>query len=383
MKKTCSILLFCFCSFLCFAQKKSVHHQFTLDGTVKENSSGSVYLCYIDSREKFHIDSAHLENGHFHLKGLIKGATVAFIGTVKKSLPEEDDDVMKTDGKNSTLFFVEPKAMQATLDPGDFRSGQFNGSFSQSEYAGYTHQLNLINNRYKTQNDSVQALASMDKAQKEEARVQLVSLRNAEESKVRHRFLATHPLSYVTAYLVSTNHFKLDSLNLFYKRLPLAVKSSAYGKDIKEKIEKKERLSVGRVAPPFKQATSKGDSIALKDFKGKYVLLQYWSSTNSISRAGNRALIPVYNRFKDKNFTILGISFDGQKTRAIWQDAIEKDQLPWTQLAALKSNHNQAVLQYDVQSLPANFLIGPDGRINAVNLTAETLNQFLSKKIHE
>ena len=379
MNKTCSIIFFCLCGLVCFAQKKAANHQFILEGAVKGAANNEVYFCYIDAWEKFHIDSTRLNNGHFRLKGLINGPTVAFISTIKKSLHEEDDDIMKTDGKNSTLFFLEPKNIKATLEPADFRNGLFTGSFSQAEYAEYTRQLNRIADRFKAQNDSLQALTSMDKAQKEEARMRLVLVRSIAESEMLHHFFTTHPRSYVTAYLVSIFHFKLDSLNLFYHRLPLPVKLSAYGKEIKEKIEKKELVTIGKTAPPFKQATSTGDSIALRDFKGKYVLLQYWSSTNGNSRADNRALIPVYNRFKDKNFTILGISLDGQKTKGVWEAAIEKDQLPWTQLAALKSNHNQAVLKYDVQSIPANFLISPNGKILAADLKPEQLNQALTK----
>jgi peroxiredoxin len=379
MNKTYPLILLCLCYFFCFAQKKPNSHRFDLEGTIKGNENSAVYLCYIDSRKKFHVDSTHLENGRFRLMGLINGPTVAFITTIKKSLPEEDDDIMKTDGKNSTLFFLEPKSMKAKLEHADFRNSSFTGSFSQTEYAEYTNQLSRINDRYKAQNDSLQVLVSINKAQKEAGRAQLVSLRNAVESEVEHRFFSLHPHSYVTAYLVSIAHIKLDSLNLFYRRLPLPVKLSTYGKEIQEKIEKKERVAVGKIAPVFKQAASAGDSIALKDFRGNYVLLQYWNSTSASSRADNRAMIPVYNRFKNKNFTILGISLDGQKTKALWQAAIEKDQLPWPQLAALKSNHNQAVLKYDVQSVPANFLIGPSGKIVATDLKADQLNQLLTK----
>ena len=84
------------------------------------------------------------------------------------------------------------------------------------------------------------------------------------------------------AFLVSTSHFKLDSLKMFYSRLPHDVKESGYGDDIEEKTAKKEHITVGKTAPLFKQATSKGDTIALKDFRGEYVLLQFWSSTSNV-----------------------------------------------------------------------------------------------------
>jgi peroxiredoxin len=379
MNKIFSMIFFCLCCFSGLAQKKAINHQFTLNGTIKGTMVGTVYFCYIDAREKFHVDSADLDHGHFHFRGLVNGPTIAFVGTVKKSLPEEDDDIMKTDGKNSSLFFLEPKAMKAELETGDFRNGIFTGSLSQTQYTQYNHKLSLITDQYKAENDSSQALTTMDKAQKEEARTRFASIRDAAENRVLHAFLSTHPQSYVTAYLVSISHFKLDSLNLFYHRLPPSVKQSACGRDIQEKIERKKLIAIGKTAPLFKQGTRAGDTVAIKNLRGKYVLLEFWSSTNNASRAENRALIPVYNQFKVKNFTILGISLDGRKTKAIWAAAIEKDQLPWTQLAALKSNHNQAVQEYDVQSVPANFLIGPTGKILATDLKAKQLNQLLTK----
>ena len=379
MMKKCITLFFCICCLFCFAQKKSIPHHFKLEGTIKGIETGSVYFAYVDAGDKFKVDSAHVEKGQFQFKGSINGPTITFISTVKRAIPEEDDDIMKTDGKNSTLFFLEPKPMTAELEAGDFKNGKFTASFSEAEYSVYIHQLNHVMDHFQAQNDSLQALTSLNKTQKETARAHLASLHEAENNRILQGFFTSHPRSYVTAYLVSIAHFKLDSLTLFYHRLPLPVKLSAYGKDIKEKIEKKEKVMVGKTAPAFKQAASTGDSVALKDFKGKYVLLQYWSSSNNASRANNRELIPVYNRFKDKNFAILGISLDGQKTKGVWEKTIEKDQLPWTQLAALKSNHNQAVLQYDVQSLPANFLIGPTGKIVATDLKPEQLDQTLSR----
>lgn len=382
MKNTCCSTFFCLFILAASAQKKTIKHQFILDGSVKGTTNSTVYFRYVDDKGKFLIDSAVLKNNQFRLKGFINGPTITFLSTDKKSLPQDDDvDAMKADGKTSILFFLEPKTVKVDIQLPNIRNGLFTGSYTETQYSGYTHQLNLITDLYKAENDSLQAVSGMDKEQKEEARKRFASLRDQAVSRLLHDFLTTHPASYVTAYLVSCAHFNLDSLTLFYSRLPAAVQQSAYGKVIKEKIGQKQLVAVGRQAPQFRQATRTGDTVALKDFRGKYVLLQYWSSTNSASRAANHDLIPVYDQFKDKNFTILGISLDGRKTRLLWEAALEKDPLPWPQLDALKSSHNQAVQQYDVQSVPANFLIGPDGKIIAANLTADQLDKKLVRLI--
>jgi len=382
MKKTVVLALLCLVNIVCFSQQKKVQHRFSLEGTIDCTAKGTVYFRYDDAKDRFVTDSALLEDNHFKIKGFINGPTIAFLSTTKKALPQDDDeDAMKADGKNSTLFFLEPSAMKAKLHTDNFRNASFTGSFTQSQYAKYTNKLNIITDEYKAGTDSVNAITALDKEQKAESIQRLANIRNAASSDLLHHFINNNPHSYITAYLVSGSHFKLDSLNHYYSRLPLPVKLSAYGKIIKEKIHQKEKLSVGRPAPQFKQATSTGDSVALKDFLGKYVLLQFWSSTNNASRAENQQLIALYNQFKNKNFVIIGISVDGQKTKLLWKAALEKDQLPWMQLAALKSSHNQAVMAYDVQSVPANFLIGPGGKIAGADMGVAKLSALLGKTL--
>jgi len=380
MKNLSCILLLCVCFFV-HAEKVAANHEFILNGTVKGATTTTIYLCYVDAREKFRTDSSHLDQGHFTFKGMIKGSALAFIGLVKKALPLEDDDIGTADGKNATVLFLEPQRMEVELEGSNFKNAVVKGSVSQEQYAAFTTNLKHINDRYKAQNDSVQALNTIDKIHKVEIRARLASIREQAASKALRGFIAQYPASYVTAYLVSTSHFKLDSLKLFYNRLPRAVKQSGYGDDIEEMIARKESVTVGKTAPMFKQATRKGDTINLKDFRGRYVLLQFWSSTNNASRANNKALISVYDQFKDRQFTILGISSDGQKTRAAWLDAVEKDHLPWIELAALKNTHNPAMQRFDVQSIPANFLIDSKGKIAGVDLDADQVRAILAKSL--
>jgi len=331
------------------AQKKLAKQEFLLNGTISGKADGTVYVRYMGVHGKFVIDSCHLQQGHFSLTGFIKEPTITFISTLKRAIPDDDD--MEADGKNSTLFFLEPGTITANFEVGRFKDGQFSGSASQDQFAELNHQT--------------------------------AQLSGKEKADALHRFLDQHPHSYVTAYLVSGSHFDLDSLRLYYNRLPKAVKKSAYGEDISEKIEKKEKVAIGHSAPDFKQQTADGKEISIKDFRGKYVLLTFWNATNSASRTANQKLVSVYNQFKDKNFTILGASTDGQATRKIWRAALQKDALPWMQLLALKSNHNPAATAYDIESLPANFLIDPKGKIIGVNLKPEALSQKLASLINK
>src|SRR5690606_3366818 len=121
-----------------------------------------------------------------------------------------------------------------------------------------------------------------------------------------------------------------------------------------------EQLGVGSLAPEFSQADTAGKVVSLKDFKGKYLLIDFWASWCGPCRAENPNLVKAYERYKDRNFEILGVSLDRQTARAAWVNAIKKDGLPWIQVSDLKGWDNAVGKMYGVESVPKNFLIDPD-----------------------
>jgi peroxiredoxin len=377
MKYFISFCLLVSTTFWVTAQQKSINHHFLLNGTVEGKSTGAVYMRYLGVKGKFVVDSGALQQGRFSLKGLINGPTIAFIGTNKKAIP--DDEVMEADGKNSALVFLEAKKMTANLAVANFKNGQYTGSASQLQLMELNRQTALLNDRFKTSIDSLKTTNQLKSDEKEQAIQQLSQRNETMKATALRQFLGRHPNSYVTAYLVSISHFKLDTLKLYYNRLSAAVKKSSYGDDILEKIKKKQKIAVGHLAPDFTQKSADSSEVSLKQFRGKYLLLIFWSTSSAASRAQNKNLVSIYNQYKSKNFTILGASVDGEKTRKVWQAAIQNDGLPWMQLAALKSNHNPAAIAYDIESLPSTFLIDPNGKIIATDLKLEKLSEKLER----
>lgn len=100
-----------------------------------------------------------------------------------------------------------------------------------------------------------------------------------------------------------------------------------------------------------------------------------------LCRAENPHVLKAYNAFKDKNFTVLGVSLDDQTKKDAWLQAIEKDGMPWTQVSDLKGWKNEAAVLYGVSAIPQNYLINPEGKIIASNLRGDALEQELGRLI--
>ncbi len=138
-------------------------------------------------------------------------------------------------------------------------------------------------------------------------------------------------------------------------------------------------VQVGQSAPAFTINNLEGKPLSLADFKGKFVLLDFWASWCQPCRQENPNVVKVYNKFKNKNFDILGISLDTDK--AAWQNAIKADGLTWHHVSELKDFNGETVRKYQVDAIPSSFLINPQGIIVAKNLRGEELDAFLSKTL--
>ena len=150
--------------------------------------------------------------------------------------------------------------------------------------------------------------------------------------------------------------------------------------DIKARKTKPEagRIDVGAMAPDIVMNTPDGKQVALSSLKGKYVLVDFWASWNKGSRAENPAVVAAYNKFRDKNFEVYGVSLDNQGQKDNWIKAIAEDHLTWTQVSDLKGMNSDAARAYGVQSLPFNYLIDPTGKVIARDLRGDALINMLT-----
>jgi len=162
-----------------------------------------------------------------------------------------------------------------------------------------------------------------------------------------------------------------------FKGLNKTVRNSEAGKALRKSMDGFMSVRTGVTAPLFEAPDTIGNNIRLKDFRGKYVLLDFWASWCGPCREENPNVVKAYMQFRDKGFTIIGISLDEPGKRDAWIRAIHADGLVWQHVSDLQYWNNAVAKLYSIRSIPQNFLLDPQGKIVAANLRGEALTQTL------
>ncbi|AMR33263.1 hypothetical protein A0256_18475 [Mucilaginibacter sp. PAMC 26640] len=136
-------------------------------------------------------------------------------------------------------------------------------------------------------------------------------------------------------------------------------------------------ISVGHKAPEFTAKSIDDKDVKLSDYKGKYVMIDFWASWCAPCRQENPNVVKQYAAFHNKGFEILGVSLDTEKKD--WAGAIKADGLKWTHVSDLQRFEGPTERLYHIEAIPSNFLVDPSGNIVAKNITGADLETFLKK----
>ncbi|MFC2186009.1 redoxin domain-containing protein [Fulvivirgaceae bacterium LMO-SS25] len=338
--------------------------EITLSGEIKNPKEGLILLQALEANELKTIDTISLDNKNsfetivsldqpnlFLLRvfDLTPITLVLNDEDVKVSLDaSESSDKAKIEGSRDTDLFT---AMQVIIREYQEKERALNDQFVAASQQGDGDKMDSLRDEYFNV-----------EAQK----------KNALKNLIYSNDPSIASLLVLNFFNVDTDFQFMDSLAF---DLRTAFPNSVLVTDLGRMVDDARSLAVGAVAPDISLPNPDGEILSLSDYRGQYVLIDFWAGWCRPCREENPNVVRLYNKYNDKGFTVFGVSFD--RTREDWVGAIEADGLPYPQVSDIKYFNSEAALLYKVDAIPFTVMVDPEGVIIAKNLRGPTLEAKL------
>lgn len=369
MKKSLFSFLACL-PLISFAQGN-----FNLKGTIKNfQAEKNIYLLHLEAGQQL-LDSAKISNGNFEFHVPLNEPSIAVLVIDHSGHDLQDQNAPK----DLYRFFIDKGDAVLTASDSIAKS-TVSGLPIFAEHDALLKSTATPEQKLTDLNKEFAALSTADKSKKEvvERFQNRYEALLGERRNIIANFIKSHPDSYVSLYALNsdlaTDGMDTAMVKDCLQSLSPKLKQYALANEISNRLSLEKRTGIGANAMDFEEKTAEQIPIKLSSFRGQYVLVDFWASWCGPCRQENPNVLRAYETFKDKNFTILGVSVD-QKQDA-WTKAVKSDGLVWTQIL---DRTGKIATDYGISSIPRNFLLDPEGKIIAKNLRGEELMDKLTE----
>lgn len=358
MKKFASIVIIS----MLMLSTQAIGQGFTLKGKISGVDDGKVTV-QARGGDKY---ATGIQNGEFILKGKVTNPGV---------------HTLRVEGiRSSAQIFLENSEITFTADKDDLRGAKVTGSKSHDVYSKYQDLNKQLSEESRPLNMAYsEARKANNESEMKKLEEKFKEARVKQTARVEE-FVKQNNKSVASAYILSSMASRYDDPNKLeaaINSLDKSLDDNMYVQNMRKVLVVAKKTAIGQTAMDFTQNDVDGKPVSLSDFRGKVVLVDFWAAWCGPCRAENPNVVEAYNKFKSKGFTVLGVSLD--KTKDKWVEAIEKDGLTWTQVSDLKYWDNEVSTMYGVRAIPANVLVGKDGKILAKNLRGDALHEKLAE----
>lgn len=366
MKKWNLILTsFLIASFLsCESKENSVDGKVSITGEIMNPADGSIILSEFTDSRPIVLDTLEVKDGKFSY--VVEITTPTFY-----ELNVYGDQVIRL-----ALFEEDVEISFDTQSPDDLK---VSGSQDSEEMLkiqrlmeDYQNEVNNLNQAYykamsENDNDAIRAIQEkaigLEENQSVKVKEVIKSMGDSFASLAAISFLnSKSDFQFMDSLIVGLNDRYPDTKMIL---------------QIKQQLDDIRALSMGQEAPQIELTNPNGELLKLTDYRGKYVMIDFWAAWCKPCRQENPNVVKLYEKYKDKGFEIYGVSLD--RTRDDWVKAIADDGLTWPQVSDLQYFNSIAAIDYKINAIPATYLLDPEGKIIAQDLRGKSLENKLAE----